>query len=163
LFENPYFYYIRDPDLKKVTSIQLIEGGSGYTSVPGIKIISDNGFGASATATIFNGAVDSLTLTNQGYDYTTPPTVRITGGGGQGAYATTTINIIATMNNGVYTNGVIPKTIGEVNLPFTRIIVEDPGPDRIPITGCCNDDEQFDNNPTSITFGTCVPESGINT
>ena len=64
--------------------------GSGYVFEPTVTI-TGGGTGATATATIDNGAVTAITLTTVGSGYTTAPTVTITGGGGTGATATATI------------------------------------------------------------------------
>ena len=73
-----------------ITSVPIIQGGSGYTSAPTVEFIGGGGTGATATATISNGSVSSITMTNSGNgDYTNAPMVVFTGGGGSGATATT--------------------------------------------------------------------------
>lgn len=47
----------------------------------------NNGYGASAIATVFDGNVIDVQLTSRGRGYTSAPTVIIAGGGGQSAYA----------------------------------------------------------------------------
>jgi len=47
---------------KKVASISVTEGGSGYTSAPTVDI----GGNATATATVSNGKVTAVTVTNSG-------------------------------------------------------------------------------------------------
>jgi hypothetical protein len=156
LFENPYYYLIRDVNLKRVTSIQLISGGGGYTSVPTVTIIGGNGNGALATATINNGSVSAITITNSGENYTAVPTVHISGGGGSGALAKADINVTATIVNGVYYSGDIPLGPGGLNIQDTKIITDNPRANMISISGCCNNNQQFDDNPISPTFGTCI-------
>jgi hypothetical protein len=51
-----------------VTSINLVNGGSGYLAPPNIDIIGD-GSGATARATISGGVVDSIQVTNGGSGY----------------------------------------------------------------------------------------------
>jgi FtsP/CotA-like multicopper oxidase with cupredoxin domain len=71
-----------------VTSLNLTNGGGGYTSAPIVSLSGGGGSGASATATLGPAAVASLTLTNGGSGYTSAPAVSLTGGGGTGATAT---------------------------------------------------------------------------
>src|SRR6185437_3483148 len=54
---------------KKVTGITIVDGGSGYDITPTITITGD-GSGATATATISNGAINSTTVTAAGTGYT---------------------------------------------------------------------------------------------
>jgi hypothetical protein len=51
-----------------VTSINVINGGSGYLAPPKINIIGD-GSGATAVATISGGVVDNIEVTNGGSGY----------------------------------------------------------------------------------------------
>jgi hypothetical protein len=81
---------------KKVASISVTEGGSGYTSVPTVEI----GGNATATATVSNGKVTAVTVTNSGYDYTIPPSVVFNGGGGSGAIAVANMVYIDNEYNG---------------------------------------------------------------
>jgi hypothetical protein len=68
-----------------ISSIGVINPGKDYTSSPTITISGD-GVGATAAATIVNGAIESIQIVNRGIDYTRA-TVTITGGGGYGATA----------------------------------------------------------------------------
>lgn len=52
-----------------IDSIEIYEGGSGYTSVPTITISADTGSGATATATISGGSVTGITLDTAGSGY----------------------------------------------------------------------------------------------
>ena len=72
----------------RVISINVTNGGSGYTTEPIISIIGGGTTAtnaASATCNITNGAVTSINVTNSGSKYTSVPTINITGGGGSGA------------------------------------------------------------------------------
>lgn len=68
----------------RVTTINLLNGGSGYTSTPTV-IILDDGSGftttATATCTVSAGQVTSVTITNQGSGYLGPPQIFFVGGG----------------------------------------------------------------------------------
>ena len=51
--------------------------GGGYTYVPQVTLTGGGGTGATAVATIANGAVSGITVTNPGTGYTSAPTVNI--------------------------------------------------------------------------------------
>jgi hypothetical protein len=69
--------------LGTIQSINIINGGSGYTVAPTVTIeLPPNGLnGATATATVANGAVTSIVLNNNGLGYTSIPNVTISGTG----------------------------------------------------------------------------------
>lgn len=69
-----------------ITSIVLLNGGSGYTTAPTVTITGGGGTGATAVAYVNNGVVTSVELTNPGSGYTSDPTVSF-GGPGTGAIA----------------------------------------------------------------------------
>lgn len=68
-----------------IDSIEVTDPGYGFLSAPTVMITGD-GTGASATAKIVNGKVQSITITNRGINYNAAQ-VTITGGNGQGAVA----------------------------------------------------------------------------
>jgi FtsP/CotA-like multicopper oxidase with cupredoxin domain len=74
-----------------ITGLTLVNGGTGYTSVPTVSITGGGGTGATGTATLSLGSIASITVTNGGNNYTSAPTVTFTGGGGTGAAATAVI------------------------------------------------------------------------
>src|SRR5438270_11024702 len=57
--------------------VVLSSGGTGYNSTPTVSITGGGGSGATAVATIANGAVTRVTLTNAGVGYTSAPTVSL--------------------------------------------------------------------------------------
>lgn len=68
-----------------VTSVNIINGGSGYTSVPTVNFydggaIVNGGVKAVATAIVTNGVVTGITLNSGGSGYTSVPTITISGG-----------------------------------------------------------------------------------
>jgi hypothetical protein len=71
----------------QVSSIDIIEGGVGYTSEPTVEISGGGGTGATAEALVENGIITEITVTEPGTGFTSQPTVTITGGGGSGARA----------------------------------------------------------------------------
>jgi hypothetical protein len=78
-----------------VQSIQVTNGGSGYTSPPSVDISDPegpNGISAEASANIDeNGRVSSIDIISTGTQYKLNPTLTFSGGGGVGAAATTTL------------------------------------------------------------------------
>jgi hypothetical protein len=89
--------------LGTVEGINLVTGGSGYTSVPTVKF---SGGGATtqatATATILDGAVTGFTGLTPGSGYTSTPTIKITGGGGANASASANLDVNTTVFASVY-------------------------------------------------------------
>lgn len=94
--------------------IEIISGGSGYTTVPAVTITGD-GTGATAISIIKNGSISGISLTNRGQNYTnaiatvssgqvtsivmtsngigyiSAPAVLFNGGGGSGAAGIATV------------------------------------------------------------------------
>ena len=64
-----------------IASATLISGGANYASAPQVSIVDEagKGTGATATATITNGAVTAITITAAGSGYVSP-VIRFTGG-----------------------------------------------------------------------------------
>lgn len=77
-----------------IVSVAVTNGGTGYTTAPTVAITGTGGSGATATATVVNGAVTAVTITNAGEGYETA-TVALSGGGGTGATATANIGDVA--------------------------------------------------------------------
>jgi hypothetical protein len=73
--------------------VYVVNGGSGYTSAPGVLISAPTGITgvtsvtATANAVVNGGQVAGFILTNAGAGYTAPPTITLSGGGGSGAVA----------------------------------------------------------------------------
>lgn len=65
----------------EITSIVVVDGGTGYTSAPTVEVIGD-GTGATATATVENGSVTKVdvAISSMGQDYTFA-SLKITGDG----------------------------------------------------------------------------------
>lgn len=66
-----------------VEEIEVLVGGSGYTTTPTV-VIDGDGQGASARAVIVNGSIRSVEVVDEGSGYTSA-TARIVGGNGSGA------------------------------------------------------------------------------
>jgi hypothetical protein len=60
-----------------VSAVNVVSGGSGYTSVPTVTFSGGAGTGAAATAVVTGGVVTSINLTAGGSGYTTDPTVTV--------------------------------------------------------------------------------------
>jgi len=89
--------------LGTVEGINLVVGGSGYTSVPVVKFTGGGATTqATATATILDGAVTGFTGLTPGSGYTSTPTVKITGGGGANASATANLDVNTSVFASVY-------------------------------------------------------------
>jgi len=77
---------VRQRSYKSIASATIINGGSGYISAPNV-VITGNGTGATATATISAGKVSAINIIYPGYGYQSQPAITIIGGGGTGATA----------------------------------------------------------------------------
>ena len=55
--------------------VQMITGGSGYTSVPAVNISGGAGSNATATAVLANGAVSKVIINDPGTGFTSAPTI----------------------------------------------------------------------------------------
>jgi len=80
-----------------VVSIEVTDGGTGYTTAPTVNFISGSGFGATAVAIMGTGTdsdkVVSVNVTEGGQGYQVAPTIEFTGGNGSGAAALATIRV----------------------------------------------------------------------
>jgi hypothetical protein len=79
-----------------VKSLEIQDGGSNYDTAAVTLSAPDEAGGtqATATATVVDGAVDSITITNPGSGYYNPPTVTITAGStGAGAAVQASLNV----------------------------------------------------------------------
>lgn len=86
-----------------VSSISLLNSGSGYIGVPTVTIIG-SGTGATATAVLGTTAVSTINVTNGGTGFTSVPTVTITGDG-TGATATATLSATSVASINVTNSG----------------------------------------------------------
>lgn len=110
--------------LNGVDSINIIDSGSGYTSIPTVTITGD-GSGAVASARIAAGRVTNISVTNVGQDYSYA-SVTISGGGGSGASVSAVLQKDLGTLRAVYydTSGtkiVLNSNVGRVNYKTGRI------------------------------------------
>jgi hypothetical protein len=73
-----------------ISEIQVINAGSGYTTAPTVTITGD-GVGATASAVIVNGRIQSINITNRGINYSRA-IITISGGNGYGGIATAVLD-----------------------------------------------------------------------
>ena len=111
-----------------ISSIEITNPGTGYTSAPTITITGD-GIGATAQARIVNGAIQSIQITNRGIDYTRA-VVTISGGGGYGASASAIIDAkIGTLRTIYYdTNAerqIVDDNVGSIDYENGIISISD--------------------------------------
>ena len=102
-----------------IQSIEIITGGTGYTSAPTITIYGD-GSGAVATCEITSGQITSINIVSEGLKYTQAVAV-VTGGGGYGAVVVPILtgNIVK-LRSYYYINNmktILQENIGEINYP----------------------------------------------
>lgn len=116
-----------------IESVQIISGGSGYSSVPTVTIYGD-GYGALAYADVTNGKVIGITITSPGLNYTQAVAV-ITGGGGTSAIAVPVLTgNVVTLRSYYFTNGIktiLQTNIGEVNYSSGTVTLNNFNPLRI--------------------------------
>ncbi|MEQ7800356.1 RagB/SusD family nutrient uptake outer membrane protein [Pedobacter sp. ASV1-7] len=66
---------------ESVKTIEILNGGTGYTAAPTVTISGGGGSGALATATVSGGKITAINISNPGNKYSTVPTITITGVG----------------------------------------------------------------------------------
>lgn len=77
-----------------VGSIQVINGGAGYTTSPELLIVpatNDTGTGATATAVFAPTGIGGVIVSSAGSGYTSAPAIEIQSGANRAAYATITL------------------------------------------------------------------------
>jgi hypothetical protein len=87
-----------------LSTVTVLNGGSGYTGYPRVSIVSGSGVGATATANLIAGTVSTITVTAPGTGYNSIPSVSFTSGENATAIAilqpTGVGNIILSDNGG---------------------------------------------------------------
>jgi hypothetical protein len=97
---TPNMNYTRSPFTYPIASLNLTNGGSGYTGTPTITLGTANGSGGTASVSAMNFTygpstytVGSVTITTPGTGYTSAPSVSFSGGGGTGVAGTASISV----------------------------------------------------------------------
>jgi hypothetical protein len=117
---------------QRVNNIEVVSGGSGYTSAPSVILdppSTAGGIQALASAFIFNGRVTSIAINNPGSGYTTAPNVVISGGNGAGASGTAfldTVDFELDINGAIRTStSIISDTARILNLDIDNFVTPD--------------------------------------
>lgn len=76
----------------QLVGIDLLSGGTGYSGNTTVTISGGGGTGATANATVANGAITAILLETRGSGYNTKPTVTITDSFGTGSNANAVLN-----------------------------------------------------------------------
>jgi hypothetical protein len=115
-----------------ISDILVTNPGSGYYSTPTVTITGD-GVGATATAKIVNGKIESFKITNRGINYSRA-VLRVEGGGGYGATGAIILNTRFGVLRTVYFDnnaerqiinnnaGTINYDTGEINLTNLQVL-----------------------------------------
>ena len=89
VFEFTVEAYRESPsqDLFKVSTVRILDGGSGFTSAPALTFstpVGSEAAQATATAVIQNGSITAINVTDSGAGYTGTASLTVTGGDGSG-------------------------------------------------------------------------------
>ena len=111
-----------------ISNIEVTNPGSGYLSAPTVTITGD-GTGATAEATIVNGAIQSISVTNRGIDYTRA-IVTISGGNGFGGEASAIIDAATGTLRTIYYDSnaqrqIVNSLAGEINYNVGTVTIFD--------------------------------------
>ena len=82
----------------EILGINIVNGGTGYTSLPTITVTGGGGTGAKFYPIVYDGSIINIEAlgvsnTSRGTGYTSTPTVTVTGGGGTGAILHAILNV----------------------------------------------------------------------
>lgn len=111
-----------------ISNIEVTNPGSGYLSAPTVTITGD-GTGATAEATIVNGAIQSISVKNRGIDYTRA-IVTISGGNGFGGEASAIIDAATGTLRTIYYDSnaqrqIVDSLAGEINYNTGTVTIFD--------------------------------------
>ena len=109
-----------------VSSIAVLNPGSGYTSAPTITISGD-GTGATAVATIVNGVIQKITVVDRGINYTRA-VITISDGGGYGGSAVAEVDAkVGTIRTVYYDTlsqkQIVDSTAGTINYDTGEVVI----------------------------------------
>ncbi|MGA1046380.1 MAG: hypothetical protein ACO3UU_00035 [Minisyncoccia bacterium] len=93
-----------NPQSKSVQKVLVVNSGYGYTIAPGVRFIGGGGKGATATATIGNGIIGTISITNSGSGYVTPPSITFAGIASVSAAATAVVSAAGSITSIYLTN-----------------------------------------------------------
>lgn len=138
--------------LYKVRAVDIISGGTAYSSISPPTIEFNTPIGASAVAavagnvTISGGAITAIDLADQGAGYTSPATITITQGfGGSGAILEPVMAITSTRDVVSVFKEFTLRLIREYNAPYQNLLVQamPPPNDRVLIDSLLNNESIF--------------------
>ena len=98
-----------------ITSLKIINGGSGYVSEPIVRIISNSGSGATARVFFSNGVINRVILLNKGSGYLSAPTIELDGGLAAGGVAA---SIVAIVGGGVARSNLIQMKFDRITQTY---------------------------------------------
>ena len=79
-----------------LAQIQMVTGGSGFTSAPTVNIYGGGGSGVTGlTSTILNGSVTGVSFTSGGTGFTSTPVVNFSGGGIGSGFVSGTATVVS--------------------------------------------------------------------
>ncbi len=116
-----------------ISTINVVSGGSGYTSAPAVSIFGGGGTGAAATATISGGVVTGISINagGNGSGYTSTPTVTVAPPPANLSYTTYWSNDGTSVNGSEPTASVsVPVTNGL----FTVVLGDTTQPNMLPVS-----------------------------
>jgi hypothetical protein len=95
---NTIYDMFDDEYSTEIIGLNIVNGGTGYTSLPTITITGGGGSGAKFYPIVYDGSIIDIEVigvsdTSRGSGYTSIPTVTVTGGGGSGAVLQAIVNI----------------------------------------------------------------------
>jgi hypothetical protein len=103
-----------------VISVNVTDGGCGYSNAPLVQIVGGGGTGATATATVANGMVVDITITDAGSGYFSAPAIVLSAPAQCSAHSATAV---ATVTNGfVIAAEIIDTGCGYTNTPSVQIV-----------------------------------------
>lgn len=95
---NTVYDMFDDEYSTEILGLNIVNGGTGYTSLPTITVTGGGGTGAKFYPIVYDGSIIDVEVvgisdTSRGSGYTSTPTVTVTGGGGTGAILQAVLNI----------------------------------------------------------------------
>jgi hypothetical protein len=114
---------------KRLLSITVVNGGSGYTSAPAITFTGGAGSTNPTSTATLGFPIATITKTAQGSGYTTVPTISFTGGGtyGTGGAATDTITTSSSTTYSVASITITAGGAGYTSFPTVTLTSSDGG------------------------------------
>ena len=100
-----------NPSAQSVQSIEILNPGYGYTTVPGVRVIGGGGNGATASATLGDGIIGIITVTNSGSGYVIPPPIIFSGISTVSAAATAVVSAGGSITSILITNSGLGYTM----------------------------------------------------